>query len=163
MIYIKNVTNVTKTLPKKCHQNVIKNGKTKYCIKRNPGDRISYKVYEIFCKFVFHHLCIAQSQKFHNTLDNFYFEVILVQDQASCEVTNVTNRYMNFILDLELNFQRPVCLDSNRKHYYESKTRWKHVCTRNCSHWKIEIFHFFLVTNVTQECAFCKYKADSKL
>ena len=45
MIYIKNVTNVTQT---------------KYCIKRNPDDRISYEVYEIVCKYVVRHLCIAQ-------------------------------------------------------------------------------------------------------
>ena len=42
MIYIKNVPNVTP----KCH----KRDQTKYCIKRNPDDRISYEVYEIVCK-----------------------------------------------------------------------------------------------------------------
>ena len=40
----------------KCH----KPDQTKYCIKRNPDDRISYEVYEIVCKYVVHHLCIAQ-------------------------------------------------------------------------------------------------------
>ena len=45
---------------------------------------------------------------------------------VSCKVTNVTNRYMDFIFDLdeEFNFQRAVCPDSNRKHYYQSKTCW---------------------------------------
>ena len=59
--------------------------------------------------------------KFHNTSENFYFEVILSRTIVSCKVTNVTNRYMDFILDLdeEFNFQRPVCLDSNRMHYYQ--------------------------------------------
>ena len=52
MIYIKNVTNVTP----KCH----KRDQTKYCIKRNPDDRISYEVYKIVCKYVVRHLCIAQ-------------------------------------------------------------------------------------------------------
>ena len=56
MIYIKNVTNVTQTL----HQNVTDVTQTKYCIKRNPDDRISYEVYEIVCKYVVRHLCIAQ-------------------------------------------------------------------------------------------------------
>ena len=42
--------------------------------------------------------------KFHNTLGNFYFEVILVQDPVTCKVTNVTNRYMNFILDRDKEF-----------------------------------------------------------
>ena len=56
MIYIKNVTNVTQTL----HQNVTNGDQTKYCIKRNPDDRISYEVYEIVCKYVVRHLDIAQ-------------------------------------------------------------------------------------------------------
>ena len=37
-----------------------KRDQTKYCIKRNPDDRISYEVYEIVCKYVVHHQCIAQ-------------------------------------------------------------------------------------------------------
>ena len=120
MIYIKNVTNVTQTL----HQNVTNVTQTKYCIKRNPDDRISYEVYEIVCKYVVRHLLL--NTKFHNTSENFYFEVILSRTIVSCKVTNVTNRYMDFILDLdeEFNFQRPVCLDSNRMHYYQSKICW---------------------------------------
>ena len=61
---------------------------------------------------------------FVNMLSVIYFEVIWSRTIVSCKVTNVTNCYMDFILDLdeEFNFQRPVCLDSNRKHYYQSKT-----------------------------------------
>ena len=39
--------------------------------------------------------------KCHNTSENFYFEVILVQEPVSCEVTN---RYMNFFLDSDEKF-----------------------------------------------------------
>ena len=69
-------------------------------------------------------ICVMLNTKFHNTSENFYFEVILVQDPVSCEITNVANRYMDFILDLdkEFNFQIPVYLDSNRKYCYQSKT-----------------------------------------
>ena len=68
-------------------------------------------------------ICVLLNTKFHNTSKNFHFEVILVQDPVSCEVTN---RYIDFILDLdeEFNFQRAVCLDYNRKHYYQSKICW---------------------------------------
>ena len=125
----------------KCH----KRDQTKYCIKRNPDDRISYEVYEIVCKYVVRHLCIAQ-YKIPNTSENFYFEVILSRTIVLCKVTNVTNRYMDFILDLdeEFNFQRPVCLDSNRMHYYQSKICCSmHVCTRSCSHSKVKFSTFF--------------------
>ena len=40
----------------KCH----KRDQTKYYIKRNPDDRISYEVYGIVCKYIVRHLCIAQ-------------------------------------------------------------------------------------------------------
>ena len=68
-------------------------------------------------------ICVLLNTKFHNTYENFNFEVILSRTIVSCKVTNVTNRYMDFVLDLdeEFNFQRPVCLDSNRMHYYQSK------------------------------------------
>ena len=46
-------------------------------------------------------ICELITTKFHNTPETFYFEVILVQDLVSCEVSNVTKRYMNFILDLD--------------------------------------------------------------
>ena len=69
-------------------------------------------------------ICVLLNTKFHKTSENFYFEVIWSRTIFSCEVTNVTNRYMDFILDLdeEYNFQRSVCLDQNRTHYYQSKT-----------------------------------------
>ena len=77
-------------------------------------------------KYMLSIICVLLNTKFHNTSENFYFNVILVQDPVLCEVTNMTNSYMNFILDLdrELNFQRAVCLDSNKKHYYQSKICW---------------------------------------
>ena len=63
------------------------------------------------------------NMKFHNTSEIFYLEVILVQDPVFCEVTNVANRYMDFILNLdeEFDFQRPVCLDSNRNTFINQK------------------------------------------
>ena len=102
-----------------------KRDQTKYCIKRNPDDRISYEVYENVCKLL-SIICVLLNTKFHNTSENFYFEVISSWTIVSCKVTSVTNRYMDFILNLdeEFNFQRPICLDSNRKHYYQSKTCW---------------------------------------
>ena len=125
MIYIKNVTNLTQTL----HQNVTNMTKQNVAskeilTKRNPDDRISYEVYEIVCKYMLSIICALLNTKFHNTSENFYLEVIWSRTLVSCKVTNVTNRYMDFILDLDeqFNFQRPVCLDSNRKHYYQSKT-----------------------------------------
>ena len=53
-------------------------------------------------------ICVLLNTKFHNTSENFYFEVIWSRTIVSCKVTNVTNRYMDFILDLdeEFNFQR---------------------------------------------------------
>ena len=120
MIYIKNVTNVTQTL----HQNVTNVTKQNIASKEILTNRISYEVYEIvYMLFV---ICVLLNTKFHNTSEKFYFEVIWSRTIVSYKVTNVTNRYMDFILDLdeEFNFQRPVCLDSNRKHYYQSKTCW---------------------------------------
>ena len=92
--------------------------------QRNPDDRISYQVYEIVCKYIVHHLCIAQYKIPQHTRE-FYFEVILVQEPVSCEVTNVTNRYMDFILNLdeEFNVQRPVYLDSNRTFFGHKRDR----------------------------------------
>ena len=56
MIYIKKCHKRDPNVTPKCH----KRDQTKYCIKRNPDDRISYEVYEIVCKYVVRHLCIAQ-------------------------------------------------------------------------------------------------------
>ena len=56
MIYIKNVTNVTQTL----HQNVTNVTKQNIASKEIPTIEFHTKVYEIVCKYVVHHLCIAQ-------------------------------------------------------------------------------------------------------
>ena len=121
MIYIKNVTNVTKTL----HQNVTNVTRQNIASKEIPTIEFHTKYMKLFVNML-SIICVLLNTKFHNTSENFYFEVILVQEPVSCEVTNVTNRYMDFILNLdeEFNFQRPVCLDSNRKHYYQSKICW---------------------------------------
>ena len=121
MIYIKNVTNVTQTL----HQNATNVTKQNIASKEILTIESHTKYMKLFVNtsmlFV---ICVLLSTKFHNTSENFYFEVICSRTIVSCKVTNVTNRYIDFILDLdeEFNFQRPVCLDSNRKHYYQSKT-----------------------------------------
>ena len=119
MIYIKNVTNVTQTL----HQNVTN------VIKQNIASKeiLTIEFHTKFMKLFVNMLsviCVLLNTKFHNT-ENFCFEVILSRTIVPCKVTNVTNRYMDFILDLdeEFNFQRPVCLDSNRMHYYHRPLR----------------------------------------
>ena len=112
MIYIKNVTNVTQTL----HQNVTNVTKQNIASKEIPMREFHTKYMELFV-YMLSIICVLLNKKFHNTSENFYFEVILVQEPVSCKVTNVTNRYMDFILDLEeFNFQGPVSLASNRKH-----------------------------------------------
>ena len=113
MIYIKNVTNVTKTL----HQNVTNVTKQNIASKEIPTIEFHTKYMKLFVNML-SIICVLLNTKFLNTSENFYFEVILVQEPVSCEVTNVSNRYMDFILNLdeEFNFQRPVCFDSNRKH-----------------------------------------------
>ena len=102
-------------------------------------------------------MCIAQ-YKIHNTSENFYFEVILNRTIISCKVTNVTNRYMDFILDLdeEFDFQRPVCLDSNRMHPGGcTNINQKVVDNMFVPGAAIQKWNFplFLVTNVTLEWA----------
>ena len=89
-------------------------------------------------------ICVFLGTEFRNTSENFYFAVILVQDPVSCEFTNVTNHYINVILDLdeEFNFQRHVCLDSNRKHYNQSKFV-DSMFARGTVAIQNEIFHFF--------------------
>ena len=54
-------------------------------------------------------ICVLLNTKFHKTSADFYFEVIWSRTIVSCKVTNVTDRYMDFILNLdeEFNFQRP--------------------------------------------------------
>ena len=56
MIYIKNVTNVTQTL----HQNVTNMTKQNKASKEILTIEFHTKVYEIVCKYVVRHLCIAQ-------------------------------------------------------------------------------------------------------
>ena len=121
MIYIKNVTNVTQTL----HQNVTNVTKQNIASKEILTIEFHTKYMQLFVNML-SIICVLLNTKFQNTSENFYFEVIWSRTMVSCKVTNVTNRYMDFILDLdeEFNFQRPVCLDSNRKHYYQSKTCW---------------------------------------
>ena len=118
MIYIKNVTNVTQTL----HQNVTNVTKQNIASKEILTIEFHTKYMKLFVNML-SVICVLLNTKFHNTSENFYFEVILSRAIVSCKVTNVTNRYRDFILDLdeEFNFQRPVCLDSNRMHYYQSK------------------------------------------
>ena len=115
MIFIKNVTNVTQTL----HQNVTKQNIASKEILTIEFHRKYMKLFVNMLSVV----CVLLNTKFYITSENFYFEVIWSRTIVSCKVTNVTNRYMDFILDLdeEFNFQRSVCLDSNRKHY-QSKT-----------------------------------------
>ena len=121
MIYIKNVTNVTQTL----HQNVTNVTKQNIASKEILTIEFHTKYMKLFVNMLFV-ICVLLNTKFHNTSQNFYFEVIWNKTIVSCKVTNMTNHYMDFILDLdkEFNFQRSVCLDSNRKHYYQSKTCW---------------------------------------
>ena len=94
MIYIKNVTNVTQTL----HQNVPKTWPNKI------GFHTNYMKLFVNMLSV---ICVLFNTKFHNTSENFYFEVILSRTVVSCKVTNVTNRYMDFILDLDEEFNGP--------------------------------------------------------
>ena len=62
--------------------------------------------------------CCECVQQVTDRIGVYCVRYILVQEPVSCEVTNITIRYMDFILDLdeEFNCQKPVCLDSNRKH-----------------------------------------------
>ena len=121
MIYIKNVTNMTQTL----HQNVTNVTKQNIASREILTLEFHTKYMKLFVNML-SVICVLFNTKFHNTSENFSFEVIWSRTIVSCKVTNLTNRYMDFILDLdkEFNFQRPVCLDSNRKHYYQSKTCW---------------------------------------
>ena len=109
MIYIKNVTNVTQRL----HQNVTNVTKQNIASKEILTIEFYTKYMKLFVNML-SVICVLLNTTFHNTSENFYFEVILSRTIVSCKVTNVTNRYMDFILDLdeEFNFQRPVCLDS---------------------------------------------------
>ena len=85
MIYIKNVTNVTQML----HQNVTNVTKQKIASKEIPSIEFHIKYMKLFVNML-SIICVLLNAKFHNPSVNFYFEVILVQDPVSCEVTNMT-------------------------------------------------------------------------
>ena len=106
MIYIKNVKNVAQML----HQNVTNVTKQNIASKEILMIEFHTKYIKLFVNDMLSFICVLLNTKFHNTSGNFYFEVILSRTIVSCKVTNVTNRYMDFILDLdkEFNFQRPV-------------------------------------------------------
>ena len=93
MIYIKNVTNVTQML----HQNVTNVTKQNIASK----EILTIEFYTKYMKLFVNMLSV---------IENIYFEVIWSRTIVSCKVTNMTNRYMDFNLDLdeEFNFQRPV-------------------------------------------------------
>ena len=99
MIYIQNVPNVTETL----HQNVTNVTKQNFASYEIPTIEFHKKYMELFVNML-SIICVLLNTKFHNTPQKFYFEVILMQDPVSCKVTNVTNRYMNLILDLDEQF-----------------------------------------------------------
>ena len=103
MIYIKNVTNLTQTL----HQNVTNVTKQNIASKEILTIEFHTKYMKLFVNML-SVICVLLNTKFHNTSENFYFEVILSRTIVSCKVTNMTNRYMDFILDLdeEFNFQK---------------------------------------------------------
>ena len=109
MSHHKRDPNVTQTL----HQNVTNMTKQNIASKEILTIEFHTKYMKLFVNML-SVICVLLDTKFHNTSENFYFEVILSKTIVSCKVTNagtnVTNRYMDFILDLdeEFNFQRPV-------------------------------------------------------
>ena len=96
MIYIKNVTNVTQTL----HQNVTNVTKQNIASKEILTIEFHTKYMKLFVNML-SVICVLLNTEFHNISENFYFEVILGRTIVSCKVTNVTNCYMDFILDLD--------------------------------------------------------------
>ena len=99
MVYIKNVTNVTQTL----HQNVTNVTKQNIAPKEILTIKFHTKYMKLFVSML-SVTCVFLNTKFHNTSENFYFEVILSRTIVSCKVTNVTNRYMDFIIDPDIEF-----------------------------------------------------------
>ena len=51
-----------------------KRDQTKYCIKRNPDERISYEIHGIYMLSI---ICVLLNKRFHNT-EISYFEVIII-------------------------------------------------------------------------------------
>ena len=76
MIYIKNVTNMTQTL----HQNVTEVTKQNIVLKQIPTIEFHIKYMKLFVNML-SITCVLLNTKFHNTSENFYFEVILVYEQ----------------------------------------------------------------------------------
>ena len=72
MIYIKNVTNVTQTL----HQNVTNVTKQNIASKEILTIEFHTKYMKLFVNLL-SIICVLLTTKFHNTSENFYFEVIL--------------------------------------------------------------------------------------
>ena len=135
--------------------NCLKRDQTKYCIKGNPDHSISNKVHETVRKIccpssVYWPIQNSITHQRIFTLKSFWSQTrlrvcVLMQEPVSCEITNVTNRYINFILDLdeEFYFQRPICLDANRKHYYQSKIVDSMFAPGAVSHSKLKVSTFF--------------------
>ena len=98
MIYIKHVTNVTQTL----HQNVTNVTKQNIASKEILTIEFHTKYMKLFVNML-SVICVLLNTKFHNTSENFYFEVILSRTIVSCKVTNVTNRCMDLFLTLTKN------------------------------------------------------------
>ena len=68
MIYIKNVTNVTKTL----HQNVTNVTRQNIASKEIPTIEFHTKYMKLFVNML-SIICVLLNTKFHNTSENFYF------------------------------------------------------------------------------------------
>ena len=98
MIYIKNVTNVTQTL----HQNVTNVTKQNIASKEILTIEFHTKYMKLFVNML-SIICVLLNTKFHNTSENFYFEVIWSRTIVSCKVTNVTNHYITLFLTLTKN------------------------------------------------------------
>ena len=99
-------------------------------------------------------ICVLVNTKFHNTSENFYFEVILSRTIVSCKVKNVTNRYMDLFLTFTKNLlfkdlyvlTRTGCTIINQK-FVDSMFVPGAVAIQK---WN---FPLFLVTNMTLEWA----------
>ena len=79
MIYIKNVTNVTQRL----HQNVTNVTKQNITSKEILTIEFHTKYMKLFVNMM-SVICVLLNTKFHNTSENFYFEVIWSRTIVSC-------------------------------------------------------------------------------
>ena len=96
-------------------------------------------------------ICVLPNTKFHNTSENFYFEVILSRTIVSCKVTNVTNRFLIF-KDLYV-LTRTGCTIINQK-FVDSMFV---PGAATIQQWN---FPLFLVTNVMLEWAYIHWTID---